>query len=146
MSHRPHSGVPVPAPLSSPCFCSGQPMLLPNFQKFHNTASHTGIEVCHAHPNPNWMMHQGRDWVEESSSYDILILFHYYWNTSMKRQRLRRTRHQWVLKTIILHHFVATIHPGQAFQISVAFQINADNNSLGARLDMRRKGEQSWQP
>jgi hypothetical protein len=77
-----------------------------------------------------------------------------YTSMSVKSQRLRRTRHQRVLKTFILHHLVATIHPGQCVRqdaawqhkkisnVSVQPQTNAANDSLGARLNMRRKREQ----
>lgn len=91
-----------------------------------------------------WIM----NWVED-------IMLHFLCTSmSVKSQRLRRTRHQRVLKTFILHHLVATVHRGQcgrqdaAWQhkkisnVSVQPQINADNDSLGARLNMRRKREQ----
>ena len=100
---------------------------------------------------------QGCDKLNDESNHELSWGYNVafsYTSMSVKSQRLRRTRHQRVLKTFILHHLVATIHPGQcgrqdaAWQhkkisnVSVQPQTNADNDSLGARLNMRRKREQ----
>lgn len=158
MSPRPHSSEPQPAPQSSPCDCSAATKGLPNFPLYRHTASLTGNStpksevwqrvMCIHNPRDvtNWMMNHELSW-----GYNVAF---FYTSMSVKSQRLRRTRHQRVLKTFILHHLVATVHPGQcgrqdaAWQhkkisnVSVQPQINADNDSLGARLNMRRKREQ----